>query len=262
MTDPFNLEARYYDRIWGSAERYQSEAESLDQILKDHKVHRVLDLGCGTGGHCLELAKLSYNMVGVDISEAMLEKAKEKFSELGLEGEFVLSDMIEVHSSLQEANVGLPFDAIICMGHSLAHMLDNESLAKALDQIRRVLRKRGLFILWVSNAKHLRDDRMRQVKMDNMISKPELQLVQLCCNFRDDKYEDVLIWNSIWMINDQGRVDFQVRTHPLRWFRYNSLTEMLRNKGFAVLKVYGDALGHEHFDDDKHDTIFMICQKA
>ena len=75
MIDPFRLEAKYYDQIWGSADRYKSEAESLDQILKDHEVHRVLDLGCGTGGHCLELAKLSYDMVGVDISEAMLGKS-------------------------------------------------------------------------------------------------------------------------------------------------------------------------------------------
>ena len=261
MKDAFRLEAEYYDKIWGSADRYEAEAKSLDQILKKHRIHRILDLGCGTGGHCLELAKLSYDMVGLDISETMLGKARERSSKLDVQAEFVLSDMVDAYSSLQNAKITLPFDAAICMGHSLAHVLDDESFSKVLNEMHKVLKQEGIFIFCVRNARHLRDDRIGQIRMDTLINEPDLQLAQLCYNFRDDKSKDILIWNAIWLIKDQGEIDFQIRTHPLRWYRYDDLTEILETHGFILLHAYGDTLGHELFDNDKHETIFMICQK-
>ena len=36
----------------------------------------ILDIGCGTGRHCIELAKRGYQMTGLDLSEKMLEVAK------------------------------------------------------------------------------------------------------------------------------------------------------------------------------------------
>jgi len=127
MVDPFELEARYYDRIWGLADRYEEEAKFLDEVLKKLGAHRILDLGCGTGGHCLEPAKLGYDMVGLDVSEAMLRTAREKLSKAGMRADFVLSDMIEASSSLQSARITSPFDAVISMGYSLAHLLDDKS---------------------------------------------------------------------------------------------------------------------------------------
>lgn len=262
MTDPFRLEAEYYDQIWGSANRYRSEAESIDQILKEHGVHRVLDIGCGTGGHCLELAKLGYEVVGLDVSETMLTKAKHRFSGAGLKAEFVLSDMIEAHTAIQKAKITLLFDAVVGLGHSFAHLLDDKLLNDALTQISDVLKTNGIFVLCVGIAEQLRDDLMRTIKVDTLISRPELQLARLCYNYRDQTNKDTLIWNSLWLINDNGKVDFQVRTHPLRWFRYDCLRKTLKTRGLVVLHEYGDPLGRESFNRDKHDTILMVCQKS
>jgi len=85
MTDPFSLEARYYDRIWGSDHaRYEAEARFLHRIFRQYRVVRVLDLGCGTGEHYLRLARLDYDVVGLDVSEAILEEARKKLIELSM----------------------------------------------------------------------------------------------------------------------------------------------------------------------------------
>jgi len=263
LTDPFELEARYYDKVWGSTCNYEAEAHFLHQILRDHGSLRILDLACGTGGHCLELAKLGYKVVGLDISPTMLEKARHKFSSLNIQGSFVRGDMTETHSTIVNAEIALPFDAVICMGYSFAHMLDDEMFNETLDNVQKVLKQGGgLFIFQVRNAGQLRDDRIRQLRIDTIVNEPDLQLVLLGYNFRDKKNPDILVWNALWLIKDHGKLDFQVRTHPLRWFRYESLERMIETHGYTVLKAYGDTLGREPFDRDRHDTIFMICQKT
>lgn len=264
MKDPFSLEAKYYDKIWGpirNPDLYEEQALFLHQLLEKHGAVRVLDLACGTGGHCLELMKLGHKVVGLDISQAMLERAKQELSEEGLKADFVLSDMKEAYSSLKREKAALPFDAAICMGYSLAHILDDRSLEQTVEEVRKALRQDGVFIFLVRNAKHLRDDLMRQVRMDTLLNELDLQLALLCYNYRDDSNSDVLVWNALWLINDHGKTDFQVRTHRLRWFRYSHLKQVLEDHNFLVISTYGDTLGREEFDEDIHDTILMVCQK-
>jgi len=261
MTDPFSLEARYYDKVWGSDHaRYQSETQFLHKTLMKYGVVRVLDLACGIGGHYLGLAKLGYDVVGLDVSEAMLEEATRKLSEAGMRPCLVLGDMTRAHFVLKDAKILLPFDAIICMGYSFAHLTDDESLLQTLEEARSVLKKEGLLIFCVRNAKQLRDDLIRQLRLDTIVNEPDLQLALLCHNFRDHTNPDILIWNSIWLINEHGKIDFQVRTHPLRWFRYDDLKAMLESHGYSIICTYGDTSGQE-FESNRHDTIFMICQK-
>jgi len=210
----------------------------------------------------LELARLGYGMVGLDVSEAMLRTAREKLSKAGMRADFVLSDMIEASSSLQSARITSPFDAVISMGYSPAHLLDDKSFGKALGEIRKVLKRDGIFIFCVRNAEQLRDDRLRQLRMDAFVNEPDLELALLCHNFRDATNPDILVWNSLWLINEHGKIDFQVRTHPLRWFRYDYLKPMLESHGYSVIHTYGDTLGREELDKNRHDTILMISQKG
>jgi SAM-dependent methyltransferase len=261
LTDPFRLEARYYDKIWGSTVNYVVDVMFLDQLMEKYNVHRVLDLACGTGGHCLELAKLGYDVVGLDISQLMLENAQKKFTNLNVDANFVIGDMITAHSSLKKNNIVLPFDAIICMGNSLAHMIDDTMLAETFSEVRKLLKQNGIFILRVQNAERLRDDKMKKLYVDKIINEPDLQLALLCYNYRDDRNPDILIWNSYWVIRDHGTIDFQVQSHPLRWFRYNTLKDMLETYGFFILHSHGDISMQESFESTEHDTMIIICQK-
>lgn len=259
--DSFSLEAKYYDKIWGSDRRYQEETQFLHKMLMKYRAVRILDLACGTGGHYYELVKLGYDVIGLDASETMLEMARKKRSKSDMQSCFILGNMTKAHSILNNAEITLPFDAVICMGYSFAHLTDDKSLIETLDEVRSILKRGGVLIFCVRNAKYLRDDLIRQLRLDTVINEPDLQLALICYNSRDASNPDVLVWNSLWLINEQGRIDFQVRTHHLRWFRYDSLKTILEEHGFSILQTYGDTLGREQFDSSRHDTIYMVCQR-
>jgi ubiquinone/menaquinone biosynthesis C-methylase UbiE len=55
------------------------ECDFIEQEVAHNKRIRILDIGCGTGRHAIELTKRGYtNVVGVDLSESQIARAKEK----------------------------------------------------------------------------------------------------------------------------------------------------------------------------------------
>lgn len=54
------------------------EVDFIEKEINYDKKCKILDIGCGTGRHDIELAKRGYNVTGIDLSESMLAKAKEK----------------------------------------------------------------------------------------------------------------------------------------------------------------------------------------
>jgi SAM-dependent methyltransferase len=57
------------------------ECDFIEKEIGYDKSKRILDIGCGTGRHSIELARRGYPVVGVDLSESQLKRAKEKASE-------------------------------------------------------------------------------------------------------------------------------------------------------------------------------------
>ena len=54
------------------------ECDFIEQELDYNKDMRIIDIGCGTGRHAIELSKRGYRVTGIDLSESQLAKAKEK----------------------------------------------------------------------------------------------------------------------------------------------------------------------------------------
>jgi 2-polyprenyl-3-methyl-5-hydroxy-6-metoxy-1,4-benzoquinol methylase len=54
------------------------ECDFIEQELKYNKSLKLLDVGCGTGRHTIELTKRGYPVTGIDFSESQLQRAKEK----------------------------------------------------------------------------------------------------------------------------------------------------------------------------------------
>lgn len=61
------------------------ECDFIEKEIEYDKAARILDIGCGTGRHSIELAKRGYAIVGIDLSESLLKRAKEKASEQKLQ---------------------------------------------------------------------------------------------------------------------------------------------------------------------------------
>lgn len=102
---------------------------------------RVLDAGCGYGRDVGYLTSLGYDVVGLDAHPVMLEHALASLPR----GRFVLGRM-------EEMDLGVRFDVLMCMGSALLQCWSNEALLMTFRNFRRHLEDGGLLILDVRNG--------------------------------------------------------------------------------------------------------------
>ena len=70
----------------------RGECDFLESEINFNKKTKIIDIGCGTGRHSIELARRGYCVRGVDLSDSMLTRAREKASELKLDIDFQIQD--------------------------------------------------------------------------------------------------------------------------------------------------------------------------
>ena len=137
-----------YDRFVNWQNRLQFELPFLTAKLADAphaagKLPRVLDAACGTGQHALALAGLGYPAEGADLSAGMVRKARQNAAERGLDMRFVAAGFGSLTGIFGEET----FEAVLCLGNSLPHVLDEAGLAAALADFAALLKPGGLLVL-------------------------------------------------------------------------------------------------------------------
>jgi len=139
-----------YDRFVDWESRLAFELPALDRLLASHHAQRVVDAACGTGRHAIALAQRGYQVVGADLSAAMVARARENAAAAGVDVPFFQAGLGEL-----AAAVAGPADAVLCLGHSLPHLLSAEEVAAALDDFAHVLRPAGLLLVQNRNDERL-----------------------------------------------------------------------------------------------------------
>ena len=79
IQSPYSAMAPYYNAIYRSIVDYKGDCSFLERILRTHhkgsKVQSILDVGCGTGSHAFILARMGYEVTGIDVSRAMINES-------------------------------------------------------------------------------------------------------------------------------------------------------------------------------------------
>ncbi len=68
------------------------ECDFFEKELDFDKSRRIIDIACGTGRHSIEMAKRGYNITGIDLSDSLLQRAREKAAHQNLEVTFLKRD--------------------------------------------------------------------------------------------------------------------------------------------------------------------------
>jgi len=105
-------------------------------LLGDIRGKTVLDLGCGTGENLVPLAKRGAQVIGIDISPDLIQLAQQRINSYGLTATVRPGSAYD--TELPDESVDVVFSM------ALLHHLD---LPKARNEIYRILRPGGLFIL-------------------------------------------------------------------------------------------------------------------
>ena len=122
------------------------ECDFIEQETKHDKSLKIIDIGCGTGRHAIELTKRGYNVTGVDLSGSQLKRAREKSKEQGVEIDFQKHDARN-----------LPFEGEFDLGIMLCEggfslMETDEMNFEILKNATKVLKDKGRLIFTTLNG--------------------------------------------------------------------------------------------------------------
>ena len=141
MNSNYKVGDLIYDaNIYDGMNTNLADLQFYKRWLPKKKDARILELCCGTGRLTLPIAKDGYDISGVDNTSSMLEQAKVKASEAGLEVEFIEAD-------IRTLELPEKYDLIFIPFNSIHHLYKNEDLFKAFNVVKNHLKEGGLFLL-------------------------------------------------------------------------------------------------------------------
>lgn len=120
---------------------HQLEFDTTIHFLKKHlpKSGLILDAGGGPGRYTIELVKLGYDVVLFDITPELLEIARKQIKRAKAQ------DKVKqiVQGSIDDLSIfgNNTFDAVICLGGTLSHIVNKEQREKAIDELIRVAKR-------------------------------------------------------------------------------------------------------------------------
>jgi SAM-dependent methyltransferase len=221
--------SEYYDILYMDKD-YEKECDFLENVFSHYsrlRPAKILDIGCGTGGHLVTLAKRGYDVVGVDKSEWMVEFAKEKVRRYGFGARFFVADVLDL--KLDEK-----FDACISMFAVVNYIVKTDDIIQAFKNVRRHLKHGGLFIFdyWYGPAVLT----IRPSIRVKVVEKDGIKLIRIVVP-ELDTFNHIQRSNYYLLaIRDGIVVDEARETHVLRYLFPQELIHYLKEAKFKVLK--------------------------
>jgi len=146
--------AYVYDELMDNVP-YDDWAEYLIGLLKENGVAEglVCELGCGTGQLTRRLAAAGYDMIGIDLSEEMLDVAREQeYGAYEPEGDADEEDItteptiLYLQQDMREFELYGTVSAVVSICDSMNYMTTDEDLLKVFRLVNNYLDKDGVFI--------------------------------------------------------------------------------------------------------------------
>ena len=138
--------ARVYDLFMEDIP-YQEWKDAILGMLTEHGIRDglVLELGCGTGKMTEHLAEAGYDMIGVDMSEEMLEVAMERREQSGHDILYLCQDMreFELYGTVR---------AIVSVCDSINYILEEGELLGVFRLVKNYLDYGGLFLFDINTV--------------------------------------------------------------------------------------------------------------
>ena len=204
--------------------RFDAAGDELDAILALAATtpQRVLDMACGPGRHAIAAAERGLEVVGVDRSAFLLQHARDRAADAGVEVEWVQGDM---RDHVQEP----PVDLVLNVFTSFGYFEDDAENARVLENAVASLRPGGTLVLDVAGKE---------------------VLARIFLPSSADVLADGLVVQRRRVVDDWSRIENEwtflqgeaVRSFRFRHWVYSGreLAQMLTRAGFADVRLFGD----------------------
>ena len=238
-----------YRKMIAWPKRLEREWTFLSAPLGSLPSNRLLDLGCGSGEHARYLAEKGFEVVGVDVSDTMLERAREDGVPAGVQ--FLLGDLIHV-----ESVVTGKFGGAVCLGNTLAHIMDQETLTQLFKGVRAVLLPGAPLVIQVLNYERLVHSGQRCLPLTFIQDEEgEAIFLRVMTHHEDGS---VTFTPSLLRYRKDGDPALEViSSHnvPLRGWKRAEMEAALNAAGFTARELFG-TMGHVPYED--HDSTDLV----
>ena len=233
-----DLEAPNYDQLCFT-QNTAREIEFMLDILNLSPGASILDVGCGTGRHAVELARKGFAVTGIDLSSGMLTQARDKAGVAKVEIEWVQADA-------STFSLNKRFDAVICICEGSFGLLGgaNDAIEHPLSILRNISRSlrpgsKALFTM-LSAFKMIRE------------RSPE--------DIEQGRFDPLTMTTSTDYSPGEGLPAIRVRE---RAFTPTEITLLFQLAGLSVLNIWGGTAGNwgkRAIELDEYE-IMVVAQK-
>jgi ubiquinone/menaquinone biosynthesis C-methylase UbiE len=240
-------DGRHYDL------KYKELVDDIPFYLKMAEKYGdpVLELACGTGRITIPLAEKGFDVIGLDISEPMLDLAKKKATEKEVNVDWVKADC-------RSFKFDKKFNLIIFPFNSIAHLHDLESINACFSRVKEHLTENGRFIVDFFNP-----------RLDYLLRDPNKRRPISQYPDPDGKgtveIEEINVYNAATQINvvkwfyktadKEKTMDLNMRV-----FYPQELDALLKLNGFEIEEKYGN-FDESPFESDSPKQL-VICTKS
>jgi SAM-dependent methyltransferase len=206
-----------------SPERDAAEVGGVVKALALPGGGEVLDLCCGQGRHSVLLAQRGFRVTGLDLSDTLLDHARERAAQAGVEVEWLQGDMREIPWTGR-------FDAVINIFTAFGYFDDDAENQKVLDGVCCALKPGGLFFIELMHR-----DRMASSWRPITWFETASGVIA----WDEQEFDPVRGVNRLKRryLTVDGRM--HERHHSLRVYTPTELTAMLRQAGLTPVQYWG-----------------------
>jgi 2-polyprenyl-3-methyl-5-hydroxy-6-metoxy-1,4-benzoquinol methylase len=245
----FENYAKQYDRE-SFTKGTMGECDFIEKELNFTKSLRIIDIGCGTGRHAVELTKRGYDVTGIDLSEAQLKRAREKAAKENLEVEFLRYDARDLPFEKR-------FDVAIMLCEGAFPLMESDEMNfQILKNVTQALRDPAKFIFTTLNGLY----KLFRFHTDALASSMQEEGAAIS-NSRFDlltmREHSLLKYTD----DDGNRQEVEVCE---RYYLPSEITWLLHSLGYRKIEIFGATLGafsREEPLTPNHFEMLVVAEK-
>lgn len=240
--------ASVYDRFMDNIP-YDAWVKYLWELLEQQGVKEgvVVDLACGTGEVTRRLAEHGYQMIGVDLSEEMLQFAQNKCRE----------DILWIHQDMRKLELHAPVSAMVCICDGMNYICSTEDLERVFARVAQFLEPEGVFIFDMKTDYFYREILGNRTFAEN---REDASYIWENEYHGEERMNEYLL--TVYALEDDEK-DLFLRTDELHRQRAYEVAEVegcLMHQGFCGIEVY------EAFTKKKPgirtERLYFVAKKA
>ena len=241
------LSKTYYASV-DNEDRLSHEIPDILKVFAENKVKTVLDVGCGTGDHMIDLARRGFTTVGIDRSQAMINEASKRRQVLSKEVaervKFYRGDIDAVRSKLKP-----PYDAILVIGNTFSH--NPHKSDELIRKTEELLSVEGVMVLQITNFEKVLRVQKRLLSFNFAKLKEERSKEYAFLEFYEEpnlREKTILKTFAILVSSGERWKSSGVRNSLLAYSTRDSVKHVLQKNGFSKVSFYGGTFDGKHWD--------------